>query len=344
MGSVRPGRGFRVARVTERASDAAPEVSVIVPAHDAEDTLPRLLTALDATTFEGSHELIVVDDASRDATPELARRWGATVVALEGQAGPAHARNAGLAAAKAPLIAFTDADCEPCPDWLSEIVAALRGGAGLVRGPVRPDPRVTVGPFDRTLSVDRDSALFETANLGVTREVAERVGGFTPFAPGPGAAPGLRPSVDQGHFGEDVVFGWAVQRAGVPVVFADRALVHHAVFPRGPGGFIAERRRLRFFPALVREVPELRGGLYRRWFLARRTALFDLAVAGVVAALLGRRRWPLLALAPYGARHVHWRQGWRRSVARRNAVYLVADAVGFGALIRGSLAARRLLL
>ena len=55
-------------------------------------------------------------------------------------------------------------------------------------------------------------------------------------------------------------------------MFADRALVHHAVFPRGPRGFIAERWRLRFFPALVREVPELRGGLTGAgsWLGARR--------------------------------------------------------------------------
>ena len=76
-GSVAPGREFRVPRVTERASAAAPEVSVIVPAHDAEDTLPRLLAALDASTFEGSREVIVVDDASRDATAELAAAGGA---------------------------------------------------------------------------------------------------------------------------------------------------------------------------------------------------------------------------------------------------------------------------
>ncbi|HYI38553.1 MAG TPA: glycosyltransferase family A protein [Thermoleophilaceae bacterium] len=321
-----------------------PEVSVIVPARNAVETLPRLFDALDRSTFEGEHEVILVDDGSTDGTPELARERGAAVVSLQGQGGPAQARNAGLEAARGPLIAFTDADCEPCAQWLSEVVAALRAGAGLVRGPVKPDPRATVGPYDRTLWIDESSPLFETANLAVTRAVADRVGGFIPFAPGPGAAPGLRPRVDEGHFGEDVVFGWSARRAGARVVYAERALVHHAVFPRGPRGFIAERRRLRFFPALVREIPELRGALPGRYFLATRSAQVDLAVAGVALALARRRVWPLAAVVPYATARLQWRSAWRRSVARRNLAYVAADGVGLVALVRGSLAARRLLL
>ena len=321
-----------------------PQVSIIVPARNAADTLPRLFDALDRSTFTGEREVVLVDDGSTDATAELARERGAVVVALHGQGGPAQARNAGLEAARGSLIAFTDADCEPCPDWLSEVVAALRTGAGVVRGPVKPDPRVTVGPYDRTLWIDESSPLFETANLAVTREVADRVGGFVPFAPGPGAAPGLRPHVDEGHFGEDVVFGWAARRAGARVVYAERAVVHHAVFPRGPLGFIAERRRLRFFPALVREIPELRSALPGRYFLAARSAQFDLAVAAVALALARRRVWPLAAVVPYAAGRLQWRSAWRRSVARRNLAYVAADGVGLAALVRGSVAARRLLL
>ena len=140
------------------------------------------------------------------------------------------------------------------------------------------------------------------------------------------------------------MFGWSARRAGARVVYAERALVHHAVFPRGPRGFIAERRRLRFFPALVREIPELREALPGRYFLAARSAQFDLAVAGVALALARRRVWPLAAAVPYARRRLQWRSAWRRSVARRNLAYVVADGVGLVALVRGSLAARRLLL
>jgi hypothetical protein len=128
------------------------------------------------------------------------------------------------------------------------------------------------------------------------------------------------------------------------VAFRDDALVHHAVFPRGPRGYIAERRRLRHFPALVREVPEMRAQLPGRVFLSHRTALFDLALAGAAAAIVTRRPWPLAAAVPYARRHLRMDDLWRRSVARHNLAVVTADALGLAALVRGSIAARRLLL
>jgi glycosyltransferase involved in cell wall biosynthesis len=236
----------------------APAVAVIVPARNSAATIGRTLEALAASDFEGDYELVVVDDGSTDATAEIAERHGARVVGLEGQHGPAGARNAGIAATSAPLLAFTDADCTPTRGWLRGVVAAL-ADADLVSGPVLPDEGVPVGRFDRTLRLADASDRFETANLAVRRDVAETVGGFEPFAPVPGRPElGLRPRPDQGHFGEDVVFGWRAVRTGARRAFAPDALVHHAVFPRGPRGYVAERWRLRYFPALVREVPEMR--------------------------------------------------------------------------------------
>lgn len=317
-----------------------PIVSVVVPARNAATLLPRLFAALDRTALDGPWETVVVDDASTDATADLAAEWGASVVRLPSQSGPAAARNAGVAAARAPLIAFTDADCEPTPEWLPALVRAL-GEADLASGPVQPVPCADVGPFARTLSIGRESPLFQTANLAARREVVDRVGGFEPFAPVPGVRTGLRPTVAEGHFGEDAVFGWRARRAGARTVFVDDALVHHAVFERGARDFIAEHWRRRFFPALVREVPELRSRFVLGVFLTRETALFDLAIAGVGASLLSRRRAPLVATLPYLVCRLSWRAG---SGMRENAALVAADAVGFLALVRGSAAARRLLL
>jgi glycosyltransferase involved in cell wall biosynthesis len=318
---------------------AEPEISVIVPARNAAALLPRLFAALDRTTFAGSWEAVVVDDASTDATADLAAEWGARVVRLQEQSGPAAARNAGLEAARAPLIAFTDADCEPSPGWLPALAGAL-ASADIASGPIHPRPGAAPGPFDRTLSIGRESPLFQTANLAMRREIVDRVGGFEPFTPVPGVRTGLRPTVQQGHFGEDAVFGWRARRAGATTAFVDEALVHHAVFPRDAHAYIAEHWRRRFFPALVREVPELRAGFPLGMFLTRETALFDLALAGIGVAALSGRRAALLAAVPYAAR----RLTWRRPVARTNAAFVVADAVGLVALLRGSIAARKVLL
>jgi GT2 family glycosyltransferase len=249
------------------------------------------------------------------------------VVRLQTQSGPAAARNAGIEATSAPLIAFTDADCTPAPGWLDALTAALEDH-DLVQGPVLPAR--PPGPFDRTVSLPSPSPRFETANLAVRREVAERAGAFERL-----------PFVAEGHFGEDVLFGWRAVRAGARRGWAPDAVVRHAVFPRGPRGYIAEQARLRYFPHLVREVPEMRDGV----FLTPRTAAFDLAVAGLALAAATRRAWPLLATVPYARRRAYQpARLWRRSVLRINLALVAGDAVGLAALVRGSVQARRVVL
>jgi glycosyltransferase involved in cell wall biosynthesis len=320
---------------------AVPAVSVIVAARDAEGLLERALDALARQDLDDDFEVVVVDNGSRDATAALAERHPVVsrVVRRPRGDGPGAARNAGVGASRGGLLAFTDADCEPAPGWLREGLRAAQG-ADLVQGAVRPAPEAVMGAFDRTLWRESPSGLWETANLFVRREAFERTGGFPP-----GLEPARGGDLDA-PFGEDALFGWRAVRAGARTAFCPEALVHHAVLRRGPGGFVAEPRRRRQFPALVREIPELREGfLHRRWFLSRRSARFDLAVAGTVLALARRRPLALLALAPYAAE-------LRRTTgdlppggaARVIAAGVAADAVGAAALVRGSLAARTLVL
>jgi hypothetical protein len=110
----------------------APHLSVIVPAHQGERVLPRALAALSASTLpRETWELVVVDDASTDATAAVAAVHADRVVALApgptGPRGPAYARNRGAEAARGDLLAFVDADVCVHPDALSRIVAALDG-------------------------------------------------------------------------------------------------------------------------------------------------------------------------------------------------------------------------
>ena len=109
-------------------------VSVVVPARNEEERLPGLLAALAAQT-RAPDEVIVVDNASHDATAGVARAWGARVVPCP-TPGVAHARQAGLLAARGEWLASTDADSRPRPDWLARLSEALPG-AGAVYGPLR---------------------------------------------------------------------------------------------------------------------------------------------------------------------------------------------------------------
>lgn len=306
-----------------------PAVSVIIPARNAERTLGRTLDCLRGQDLGGALEVVVVDNGSSDGTRALAVRHPVSARVLDGPGtGPGAARNAGAAAASGPVLAFTDADCFPHPGWLREGLAAIAAGRDIVQGRVQPDPGARLRPFDRTVWVSRETGLFETANLFVRREVFDRVGGFADW---------LDVGPDAGPFGEDVLFGWTARALGATTGFAGAAAVDHAVFPRGPLAYVRERARLRFFPAIAKRIPQTRSDLfYRRCFLSRRSATFDLGAAGVALAAALGSPWPLVATLPYLAMNTRRAWPWRLRAPAVAVVDLAADATALAALAWGS--------
>lgn len=311
-----------------------PVASVIVPAFNAASTLPATLEALGAQVLTDPFEVIVVDDGSSDGTVEVARAASLPVTLLEQpNLGPAAARNRGAAAASGRVLAFTDADCVPEPDWLAAGLAALER-ADLVQGAVRPDPTVARLPFDRTVWVSRESGLYECASLFVRREAFDRVGGFEDWL---GARMGK-------ELAEDAWFGWRVRSTGSTTAFESGAVVNHAVFRRGLTDYVAERARLLYFPAIVRRMPGLRRTLlFGRVFISPRAAAFD---AVTVSALLTVTLTPLAALGavPYAVIALRDAAPWRLRALPAFAGEVAADAVGLGALLVGAVRARSLIL
>lgn len=101
-----------------------PLLSVIVTVRDANDTLACALRAiLESDLARHDYELIVVDDASCDASSEIAARYADTVVRLTGRsAGSAYARNRGAELAKGEVLVFVDQDEMVVPDTLANLV------------------------------------------------------------------------------------------------------------------------------------------------------------------------------------------------------------------------------
>ena len=310
-------------------------VSVIVPARDASATLPRTLEALAAQDLDEPYEVIVVDDASTDGTADAAERATCPVTLVrERGVGPGPARNSGAAAASGDVLAFTDADCFPAPGWLREGVRAV-ADADLVQGRVEPDPASAYGPFDRSVTVDAERGLYETANLIVSRTLFERLGGFEDWLPARIGKP----------LAEDLWFGWRARRAGARTAFSESAVVRHAVFERGPAEYVAERARLVYFPAIAAKMPELRRTFFFRGrFLNERSAAFDAAFLGAAAAARTRSPRPLLAALPYARLAYHRSRAFGRRAPLVATADLAADAVGLAALVAGSIRSRSLLL
>ena len=178
-------------------------LSFIVPAYNEEHELPRALASIRraAEAAQQSFEIIVVDDASTDATAEIAKNAGALVVPVQFRQ-IAAVRNAGARAAHGDILFFVDADTWIAPTHVTNALNALQsgyagGGARVIpEGPVPRWGRLFVQIF--SLFYFTLSRLGAGAFLFTTRENFRAVGGFD----------------DQLFAGEEVYFTIALKKIG----------------------------------------------------------------------------------------------------------------------------------
>lgn len=263
---------------------APPLVSVVIPTLRRPDLLTRCLQALQTQDFPASRfEIIVCDDgpdaATRQVTEELAaaRRDGPSLRYLPatGQRGPAAARNRGWRSARGEIIAFTDDDTVPAPDWLGQGVLAMTPGVSAVSG------RVVMPLPPRPNDYERDaaglaSAEFVTANCLVRREALERVRGFdTRFTMA---------------WREDSDLHFSLIEEGLSVVYAPRVRVLHPIRPARFAAGLAMQRKVMFDCLLLLKHPYLYRSRIRArppWFYLSVTLA---ALAALGAALAGQFR------------------------------------------------------
>ncbi len=198
------------------------EISVIIPAYNAEASIAGCIRALeDQTLSRESYEIIVVNDGSTDNTGNIARTYGIQVFDQENQ-GPAVARNEGVKRARGEIIVFTDSDCIADPHFLEEMTLPFSNSSVVgVKGAYRTRQTGIWARFAQVEFMERYSKLSRSESIDFVdsyaaafrKMVFTQVGGF------------------DAHFpvanNEDVDLSYKIARLGHPMVFNPKAIVYH---------------------------------------------------------------------------------------------------------------------
>jgi GT2 family glycosyltransferase len=237
-------------------------LSVIIPNWNGARHLPLCLTALRGQTFR-DFEILVVDNASQDASVELLARDfpEARVIRLDHNCGFAGACNAGLRAARGEFLVLLNNDTEAAPDWLAEVVAAFERHpeAGLIASKMLL--------FDRRDTLHTAGDVFKQdgtpGNRGVWQIDAGQFAEGPVFSANGGSAAYRRIMLDQiGLLDEDFFFScedvdlaWRAQLAGWQAVYAPRAVVFHKLAATGGGVTASFYDGRNFIYLLAKDVP-----------------------------------------------------------------------------------------
>jgi O-antigen biosynthesis protein len=198
-----------------------PMVSVVICAYNAERTIRQCLQSLRQLDYP-NFEVIVVDDGSRDATPQIAAEFPEFRLIRQPNRGLSTARNVGARASLGELVAYTDSDCVVDPHWLTFMVRALTeealdgcGGPnyaphedGWIAGCVAASPGA---PCHVLIGDDRAEHL-AGCNMVFRKAAFEDVGGFDPQFTAAG---------------DDVDMCWRLMDAGYVLGYCPSAFVWH---------------------------------------------------------------------------------------------------------------------
>jgi glycosyltransferase involved in cell wall biosynthesis len=283
------------------ALQRAPEIAVVVPSHDRPVRLRFLLNALEEQTLEqGRWEVVVGHDSAGPETEELLRTHPLAAAGVlrhvtlpSATAPPGANRNAAWRLTRAPVIAFTDDDCRPPPEWLERALTAATMHAGsIVQGATLPDPTEDhlLSPYRRSQRIDPPTAFAQACNIVYPRELLERLGGFD----------------EEMHLGEDADLALRARKAGAGYVGAKELLTYHAVTNPFLMDHLRGLRRWGDLPQLIARHPEHRREYPLRMFRDRAHALFALALLGAALSRHRQRYWALAipwagyAVPPHG--------------------------------------------
>jgi len=263
--------------------------TVAICTHDRAASLPRAAERALGEARACGAEVLIVDNASTDSTPDLlaalTRDAAPTLRAVQEPClGLSAARNRALAEASAEVVAFLDDDAVPRPGWLAALLGPFSAGAACVGGRIvlrypaarpawlTPALEVTLGAHDLGPGGGYSPGEHPRGgNVAFRVATARALGGFS-------TRMGLRGRHQLQH--EETDLCARIARAGGTIAYAHDAVVEHTVFP--------ERLTPQWF-------------LERQWQHGQSAAIYELRNHGLRRAL-GWLRWhhrPNLGVARY---------------------------------------------
>lgn len=272
-------------------ADHIPSYSVIVPAYQAAGVLGHCLQALTHQTVQrDQYEIIVINDGSTDDTAAIAGDGGADFVVSGPRRGPSGARNLGVHHANGGIVLFTDADCEPAPDWLAYMVGPFADPSVMgAKGAYRTRQRAVIARlvqleyeirYERMAQLPRIDFI-DTYAAAYRRELLLSYGGFDEAYPIPSA--------------EDVDLSFRIARDGHVLRFVPQAQVWHQ-HPASLRRYLIRKALYGFWRALLylRYPEKISGDAHTDPALKAQFALLAVAIMSAVASLIW---WPLVLLA-----------------------------------------------
>ena len=202
------------------ASEAWPSMSVVICSYNGERTIRQTISEVLKSDYP-SFEVIVVDDGSKDRTPEIAASFPEVRLISITNSGLSAARNIGMKAASGEIVAYIDDDAYPDPHWLHYLASAFQRTSHVaIGGPNIPPPgdgpvaecvaNAPGGPI-HVLLTHEIAEHIPGCNFAVRREALEEIGGFDPI---------FRTA------GDDVDACWRLRQIGM-IGFAPAAMVWH---------------------------------------------------------------------------------------------------------------------
>jgi glycosyltransferase involved in cell wall biosynthesis len=184
--------------LTTTANDFLPKVSVVVPIYNGEGDLPELISCLLAQTYPSQQvEYLLVDNNSSDRTSSILKTAAESSPGLIQALSENHiqssyaARNSGIHASTGEILAFTDADCRPQPEWLASLITPfINPDVSIVAGEIvaLPGKNLLEKYAERQQTLSQKHTLShkfcpygQTANLAIRRQVFKKVGLFRPY-------------------------------------------------------------------------------------------------------------------------------------------------------------------